>query len=145
MATSSLQNAYSAAQQSILTLWVLVTKEAAASNFGTDFRVSAGTESYQIQVRHDGIEISQSNVNYFRVRVTMLFHHKRTSLADERTWMYTTLNPFRLLTAHLQWTQQAHVYDLADEDGDPESSDIEREGNVLTWTFGITLLVDNLD
>jgi hypothetical protein len=146
MATFPSQSAFNAAQLNIVGLYAsrALTQSVAPTHHGTDFRLTAGTERWQIHVRPDGIEIGESNITYYRVRVTILMHHLITSIVDEVNFIYKTMDQaFVYFYPSSIWTAKAHIYNLADEDGDPESSDIEREGNVLTWTFGITLLVDN--
>ena len=130
----------------------------AATNFGTDFKVGEGIDSWQIQIHYEGIDpIAGSGTDITRVRVTILLHHLIFGVDDTPAqrrddvayFMVTHIDLARTLFAPAQWRTFTHVYDVAgdpdeDKDGDMETEDIGRVGDVLTWKYSITLLVDSL-
>jgi len=148
MATTPSQNVANRAVALVQTALThtTTTYAKAASNYGTDFRIPDSTCHYQIQTTLDGIEIGQSNETYYRVRLTVILNYKAVDLADEKRFSRVIVDDVGngyLLRQGSWGTGDATIYDLAEDDGDPEIDDTEKEGNVLTWKLSITVLAPN--
>ena len=119
------------------------TATQAASDYGTDFRVTAGQSAYQVQTFPTGVSGSDMNVPHYSVTVQVFIHHHATSYADELDFMATVIDgAFLYLMDTDLWESRAHVYQM--DDDSITSVAIEREGKVLTYAFAVTLQVDNL-
>ena len=129
-----------------LTDWFTAVGETAAqagSDFGTDFRVPSGQSLYQVRTLPVGLQYTSGNEIYYEVKVAIDIHHNRSSYADELNFQTVVVNgAFAYLFDRALWVSRSNVYAIA-EDG-AESDEIEREGDVLTYSFAITLLMDNL-
>lgn len=139
------QNARAAAVANLVAMFTATSETAAQapSDFGTDFRVPSGESLYQVRTLPVEIKNISTNDIHFGVKVSIDIHHNRSSYADELLFMTTVVNgAFSYLLDSDLWESRANVYGIG-EDG-AESDEIEREGNVLTYSFAITLLVDNL-
>lgn len=131
---------------------------ATPTNFGDDFLVGSGVDSYQVQVHYEGMDpTAGAGVELSRIRVTIILHHLIFGVddtpaqrqADIQYFMLDHVNWMRAFCEPPLWRARGHIYDVAgapdeDKDGDMETEDIERVGDVLTWKYSITLLVDNL-
>ncbi len=111
----------------------------APTNYGLDFRITPGSAVYQ--VRHTPlVSIGDANSNYPRTIVQVLIHHYVTTLANEKLFlndmMYHASNH---LMVRSKWRAEAGVYDLQD-DIDPEMSDGERVGNVISFEVNAAVL-----
>jgi len=119
------------------------TSTQAASDYGTDFRVTAGQSAFQIQTHPTGVSGDDMNVPFYEVEVRIFIHHNATNYADELAFMQTVADgAFLYLMDTDLWESRAHIYRMLDES--LASVPIEKEGKVLTYAFAVTLQVDNL-
>jgi hypothetical protein len=117
------------------------TITAAPSNYGDDFRITPGTARYQIQLR--ALEdFPRATVSYPRAEAVVLLHHYVSSLANEEAFLHVTMSHAADSLLNKQtWIAAAGVFDL--EPGEePELSEGEREGNVITFKFSAVVLMD---
>ena len=114
----------------------------APTNYGTDFRITPGSAVYQVQISIEKDYGGDSNASYPRGVVTVLIHHYVSSLIDEEYFLHTVMSLVadNLLVGSV-WQAQANIYDLQRE-VDPEISDGERVGNVITFEVSAVVLAD---
>ena len=114
----------------------------APTNYGTDFRITAGEARYQVQLSPEKDYPRSSNTTHPRAIVTVLIHHYVSSLANEEAFLHNAMSfvADKLLVASI-WTAEASVFGLQD-DIDPEISDGERNGNVITFEASAVVLAD---
>ena len=113
----------------------------APTNYGTDFRITAGEARYQIQISPEK-DFGNSNDNYPSAIVTVLIHHYVTTLANEVLFLHNLMSfaADKLLVGSI-WQAEAGIYDL--QPGiDPEIDDGARTGNVITFGVSAAVLMD---
>lgn len=117
------------------------TVSQAPTNMGDDFRVASGEVEYQIQIAPEQ-DSHRGSVQYPRARCTIRLHHYAASLANEETFEHITMSHFAdEFMERSKWSARAGVHGL-DIDEDPEISDGEREGNVISFEATATVLMD---
>ena len=120
---------------------VAQTISQAPTNYGTDFRITAGEVSYQIQINGAGNWL-RSTVVYPRADVSIAVYHYRTSLATEEAFTNVTMSAVRdKFMAAANWSAESGVYGL-DPEVEPEISEGGIEGKVLFFEFTATALMD---
>ena len=113
----------------------------APTNYGTDFRITAGTVAYQIQISPIS-NWKRSTVVYPRSEVSIAIFHYRTSLTTEETFLHVTLSEIRdKFLDPAMWSAESGVYGL-DLDTEPEISEGALVGNVLVFELTATVLSD---
>jgi len=113
----------------------------ATSNYGDDFRITPGTARYQVQVKPSE-DWPRATVSYPRASVVVSIHHYVSSLADEESFLHVTMSyATDSLLEKSTWQVAAGVFDL-EPDTEPEISDGEREGNVISFSFTASVLLD---
>jgi len=117
------------------------TVTAAPTNYGTDFRITPGEARYQVQISPQK-DWGNSNVNYPRAVVTVLVHHYVLSAVNELLFLHDTMSHVadKLLVGSI-WRAEDGIYDLQ-PDLDPEMSDGERVGKVITFEISASVLMD---
>ncbi len=110
----------------------------APTNYGTDFRITAGEALYQVQISPEK-DYPRGNINHPSAIVTVLIHHYVTTLVNEVLFLHNLMSfaADNLLVGTV-WQAESGIYDLQPEI-DPEIDDGARTGNVIT--FGITAAV----
>ncbi len=113
----------------------------APTNYGTDFRITAGEARYQIQISPEK-DFGNATSSYPSAIVTVLIHHYVTTLANEALFLHNLMSfvADKLLVATI-WQAEAGIYDLRPE-VDPEIDDGERTGNVITFGVSAAVLMD---
>ena len=114
----------------------------APTNYGLDFRITPGSAVYQVRLS-TMVSIGDANSTYPRVIVTVLIHHyvlKNDSLVDEKKFLHNMMNHVAdHLMVQSKWQAEAGIY--AFPDGiDPEMSDGERVGNVISFEVNAAVL-----
>jgi hypothetical protein len=138
-------NARAAAVLNLAAMFTATSETAtqAASDFGTDFRITAGQSAYQIQTHPTGVSGADMNVPLAQVTVRIFIHHNATNYADELDFMTNVINgAFVYLMDTTLWESRTSIYRMEDES--IASVAIEREGKVLTYAFEVTLQADSL-
>jgi len=131
-ASAIMADVNTAATQTVLSL--------APTNYGTDFRITPGAGVYQIQLAPVHPYPGNSNLNYPRAVVTVLVHHY--VLANEDAFTLDTMyQVVEYLSSHSVWQAEAGVYDLQ-PDEEPDVAEGEREGNVITFSVSVAVLMD---
>ena len=119
-----------------------VTLAADPTDYGSDFRIPAGTAMWQIQLTGVPDYGANSNQPYPRALVTVLIHHYITTHANEKAF---TLNAMNFVADTLMvgsvWRAEGGVYDLEPE-VEVDVSDGERVGNVITFEVTASVLAD---
>ncbi len=113
----------------------------APTNYGTDFRITAGQGLYQVQILPER-DRPQSNVNYPRAVCTVLLHHYVTSLANEESFLHGTMSELadRWLVGSV-WIAQPGIFGF-DPGVDPEIDEGERVGNVISFEASAVVLMN---
>ena len=117
----------------------------APSNYGRDFRITPGEARFQVQISPNKYG-GNSNLSYPQAIVAVLVHHYATGLSDENSFTQLTMQELldRLLISST-WGAEDGVYGFQ-PDGDkvvePEVSDGERTGNVITFEISAAVLAD---
>jgi hypothetical protein len=118
----------------------------APSNYGTDFRITPGEARFQVQLSIEKNYPLSSNESYPRAIVTILIHHYATSLADENTFAHFTMQVLaQYLMVSSVWGAESGVRGFQPDGSshiDPEISDGERVGNVITFEISAAVLAD---
>jgi hypothetical protein len=143
MATVSYEAVYGGIQSAIAAISAggPITITHAGTGYGTDFRITKGAAVYQVHLV-PLLDYYTSNVRYPRLEVTVMFHHYRNSLTNERNFSHKTLYYIAdSLLDHSTWEAMAGVYAL-EPDTEPEISEGSREGNVITFELTATVLLD---
>ena len=113
----------------------------APSDYGTDFRITPGAGVTQIQVAPQMPYIN-SNVSYPRAVVSVLIHHYVTGSVNEQSFTLGLMNSIAdQLMSRTLWAAQSYIYGLQ-PDIDPEISDGERTGNVITFEVSAVVLAE---
>jgi hypothetical protein len=114
----------------------------APTNYGTDFRITPGEARYQVQVSPVKDYARSSNDNHPRAVVVVLIHHYASSLYNEETFTFSTMQIVsdKLLSDSI-WAAESGVFGLQ-HDLEPEISDGERTGNVITFEIEASVLAD---
>lgn len=113
----------------------------APTNYGTNFRITAGTGLYQVQITPER-PWHRANVAHPRAVCAVFIHHYVTTLANEVAFLHDTLNQVadRMLDAPT-WAAESGIYSLQ-PDLDPTMDDGGREGNVITFEVTASVLMD---
>ncbi len=113
----------------------------APTNYGLDFRVPSGNAVYQIQLS-PAEDYHRGTVDYPRAEVSVAIHHYVSNIVNEEAFLHQTMSYVAdELLARSKWPVQSGVFDL--EDGtEPEVSEGNREGNVITFEVTATVLMD---
>ena len=117
------------------------TVTAAPTNYGTDFRITAGEARYQVQISPEK-DWPRGTVNYPRAVVTVLIHHYVSSAANELLFLHNAMSfvADKLLVNSI-WQAEAGIYDF--EPGiDPEIDEGDRIGNVISFEVSASILMD---
>jgi len=113
----------------------------AATNYGTDFKITPGQGVYQIRVAQVD-DYVRSNVSYPRAQVTILVHFYRQSLAQESVFCHRTMDYVRASVFSAgAWQAETGIFSF-DPDEDLEISEGERIGNVITFELTLTLIAN---
>ena len=117
----------------------------APTNYGTDFRITPGSAVYQVQMASELNSAIDANNSYPRATVTVLIHNyvlKNDSLANEKLFLHNMMSHAAdLLMVGSTWQAESGIFDLQ-RDIDPEVSDGERVGNVITFEVSSVVLAD---
>jgi len=113
----------------------------APTNYGTDFRITSGEARYQVQMSPEK-DYGNSNDSNPRAIITVLVHHYVSSLANEESFLHNAMSYVadKLLVTSI-WSAESGVYGLQ-PNVDPEVSDGERTGNVITFEISASVLAD---
>jgi hypothetical protein len=114
---------------------------AAPTNFGDDFRITPGAAVYQTRVVGE-IPFLNSNVSYRRAIVEVAIHDFVRNSTDELVFMALTMQEVadRFLDGSY-WRAESGIFNL-EPDVDPEISDGERVGNVISFVVTASVLMD---
>jgi hypothetical protein len=113
----------------------------APSSYGTDFRIPEGQALYQTRIVRER-DYLNSNVNYPRGIVEIGIHHYASSFADEVAFMTATMSEAsNRFLRNSYWIAEAGVFNL-DPNVEPEISDGERVGNVISFVITASVLMD---
>lgn len=114
----------------------------APTNYGTDFRITAGEARYQVQISPVKDYARSSNDSHPRAVVTVLIHHYVSSLVNEEAFLHNAMSYVadKLMVGSI-WAAEASVFGLQ-HDLDPEVSDGGRIGNVITFEVSAAVLAD---
>lgn len=121
--------------------WTTLTQ--APSNYGTDFRIPVGDAWYQVRLSLVESYARSSNDSHPRAIVVVAINHRRDDLADEEEFLHKTMPEIatnRLLLSSI-WAAESGVFGLQD-DPEPEVSEGERIGNVITFEVSAVVLAD---
>jgi len=112
----------------------------APTNYGTDFRITPGSGLYQVQVSPE-FDYHKGTVSHPKAIVVVLVHHFVSSLANEESFLHSSMFQVseRLLDRTF-WRAEPGIYDFEPE-VEPELSDAEREGNVITFDIAASILM----
>ena len=117
----------------------------APTNYGRDFRITPGSAVYQVQMASERDYGGDSNASYPRATVTVAIHHyvlKNDSLVDEKKFLHNMMSfAADLLMVGSTWRAESGIFDMQ-HDIDPEVSDGERVGNVITFEVSAVVLAD---
>ncbi len=116
----------------------------APTNYGSDFRITAGEARYQVQLSPVKDYDRSSNVTHPRAVVTVLIHHHVTTLGNEEAFLHNAMwyAKVRLLDSSI-WALEAGVFGLEQTEGlDPVIDEGERIGNVITFEASAVVLAD---
>jgi hypothetical protein len=132
-ATKALMAAANAAASTTLTQ--------APTNYGEDFIITPAQARYQIEISPE-TDYPRGTVNYPRAAVKVRIHHYANSLANEEAFLHDALFQVaeRLLVGSV-WSAQATVFSL-DIGDEPEMSDGERIGNVISFEVTAIILMN---
>jgi hypothetical protein len=113
----------------------------APSHFGTDFRITPGEARYQDRIV-GATKYGNSNDLHRRATVVINIHHYVTGPSDESYFHKTTMGyaADRFLD-HNIWEAESGILGL-EPDTDVELSDGERVGNVITFEFTASVILD---
>ncbi len=116
----------------------------ATTNYGLDIRITAGEARYQVQLSLVKDFPRSSNDSHPRAVVKVLIHHYVTTLANEEAFLHNMMSYVKdKLTVGSIWAAEASVFGLQEtEDLEPEISDAERVGNVITFEVSAIVLAD---
>jgi len=116
----------------------------APTNYGSDFRITAGQALYQVRLSLVKDFDRSSNVTHPRAVVTVLIHHHVTTLGNEEAFLHNMMSFVKdKLTVSTIWGAESGVFGLEQTEGlDPEISDGERVGNVITFEVSAVVLAD---
>ncbi len=114
----------------------------APTNYGTDFRITAGEARYQVQISPVKDYDRSSNDSHPRAVIAVLIHHHVSSLANEEAFLHNAMSfvADKLLVDSI-WDAELRVFGLQ-RDIDPEISGGERTGNVITFEVSAAVLAD---
>ena len=119
------------------------TVSQAPTNLGEDFRVASGEVEYQIQIAAEQ-DWHRGSVQYPRARCVIRLHHYAATLASEETFLHVTMSHMAdEFMERAKWSARTGVHDL-DIETEPEISDGEREGNVISFEATATVLMDSV-
>jgi len=108
-----------------------ITMAQAPTNYGDDFRIPPGEALWQIVLTPEA-PYRNSNLTYPRAVVTVRVYFYADSLANEESFLHTTVSAIADEWLDVgQWQAEAGVYGF--QPGiEPEVADGGREGNVIT-------------
>ncbi len=116
----------------------------APTNYGSDFRITAGQALYQVRLSLVKDFVRSSNDSNPRAVVNVLIHHHVTTLANEEAFLHNMMSFVKdKLTVSTIWGAESGVFGLELTEGlEPEISDGERVGNVITFEVSAVVLAD---
>jgi len=113
----------------------------APTNYGTDFAITPGAALYQVLLSPLP-DYPRGTANYPRANVEVRIHHYASSLANEEAFLHSTM--FQVAERWLVpsvWTAETRIFGL-DPTDEPEISDGERVGNVISFSLSAVVLAD---
>jgi len=113
----------------------------APTHFGRDFRITPGEARFQDRIVQER-DYGHSNALHRRAIVVIEIHHYITGPGDEGTFHKTTMGyaADRFLDPNM-WEAESGIFSL--QPGiDVELSDGERVGNVITFEFTASILLN---
>ena len=113
----------------------------APTNYGTDFRITAGEARYQVRISPEK-DYPRGNINYPRAIVTVLIHHYVSSLANEVLFLHNAMSHAadKLLVNSI-WQAESGIYDFQ-PDIEPEVDEGDRAGNVISFSVSAAVLMN---
>lgn len=144
---TALDNIYAAAKEIMADVNTAAsgTVTQAPTNYGKDFRITAGEARYQVRLSPVEDYARSSNDTHPRAVVKVFIHHHVTTLANEEAFLHNAMWYVKeLLLVSSTWAAEAGVFGLQEtEDLEPVIDEGERVGNVITFEASAVVLADS--